>query len=148
MRIEPMLITEFLITKTSGITAYSNVHNSTYRIHISSKLILHNGTSALVPNLHSLSGPTPGTPCIGSYRAFRPIYSLQNQFGLHFVTRSGKASLRFLSSLETLYSSCTKSPKGYFSSVLNARNELTSQMYLLINNLHSFKDLYRKILFS
>jgi hypothetical protein len=75
------------------------------------------------------------------------LQGLQNQFGLHFVTRSGKASLRFLSSHETLYYSCTKSLKGYFSSILNARNELTSQMYLLINKLHSFKDLYRSLIF-
>jgi hypothetical protein len=72
---------------------------------------------------------------------------LQNQFGLHFVTRSGKASLRFSASHETLYFSCTKSPKGYFSSILNARNALTSQMYLLINKPHSFKDLYRSLIF-
>jgi hypothetical protein len=33
------------------------------------------------------------------------LQGLQNQFGLHFVTRSGQASLRFLASHETLYSS-------------------------------------------
>jgi hypothetical protein len=78
-----------------------------HRIRKSSKCILHNGTSSTVPFLHNLGGPTPGTPCIGSYHAFRPIRSLQNQLGLRSATLSGKASLRFLVRHETLFSSCT-----------------------------------------
>jgi hypothetical protein len=79
-----------------------------HRIHKSSKCILHNGTSSSsVPLFHNLGGPTSGTPCIGSYHAFLPICSLQNQLGLRSATLSGKASLRFLVRHETLFSSCT-----------------------------------------
>jgi hypothetical protein len=41
-----------------------------------------------------------------------------------------------------------KYPSTDLRAILNARNELTWQMYLLINKPHRFKNLYRRVLFS
>jgi hypothetical protein len=94
-----------------------------------------------------LVDPLPATHALDHIAHFVQFTGFAKPVRFTFLTRSGKASLLFLSSHETLYSSCTKSPKGYFSSILNARNELTSQMYLLIHKPHRFKDLYRSLLF-
>jgi hypothetical protein len=65
-------------------------------------------SSYSVPPFHTVSGPTPGTLCIGSYLAFRPICRVCKTSLAYVLQRSLEAKLaRFLVSHENLFSRCT-----------------------------------------